>query len=328
MRTLIILLTLLTAALVACDPLAPIPTPTAVVLIVSPEPSATQSASPTPTPSPLPSFTPTATMTPTATIPPCQQDGGQFLPFDEFRSPTARENLRYRVYVPPCYLESQRRYPYLILLHGLGEDELQWDEIGVDEALEQGMRLRVLGPMLIVLPDYGNIGAANRFPPDPSYETVLMEELVPAIERDFCTWNDPRYRAIGGISRGGFWALSVALRHPDIFGAAGAHSGALDPDNAPDAYNPLDLALSAPFLAESGLRFYLDNAASDPAGTNLELFSSRLSSRGIPHSYVVNPVGRHDNDYWASHVAEYLTFYAQNWPRDLGELPSCLEPSP
>jgi S-formylglutathione hydrolase FrmB len=85
--------------------------------------------------------------------------------------------------------------------------------------------------------------------------------------------------------------------------------------------------LSAPFLAESGLRLYLDNAASDPAGTNLELFSSRLSSRGIPHTYVVNPLGAHDNAYWAAHVAEYLTFYAQNWPRSLGELPSCLEPS-
>ncbi|MCA9902419.1 MAG: hypothetical protein KC547_01070, partial [Anaerolineae bacterium] len=131
------------------------------------------------------------------------------------------------------------------------------------------------------------------------------------------------FRAIGGISRGGFWAFSIALRHPDLFGIVGGHSAFFDPDNAPSANNPLDLALDTAFLTEANLRMYLDNAAADYVGPNLELFSSRLSARGIPHTYIINPVGDHNDDYWRAHLSEYLTFYGRDWPRDAGSLPSC-----
>src|SRR5690606_29957509 len=160
------------------------------------------------------------------------------------------------------------------------------------------------------------------------YEDVVLEELMPAIERDFCTINNRDYRAIGGISRGGFWAYSIGLRHPDIFGILGGHSTVFDENNAPAAYNPLDLALNVSFLEEASPRMYLDNAASDPAGRGLELFSSRLSSRGIPHTYIIHPLGDHSEDYWSLHVSDYLTFYGRDWPRTIAALPDCAAPSP
>ena len=325
------LLTILLLLLAACDStalLAPFPTATPQIIIVEPTPPTPAPPTATFTPTPLPSLTPTPEPTPTPTLPPCEAAGGQIVPFAEFRSAAARENLPYQVYLPPCYLEYQRRYPVVYLLHGLNQNERTWESVGVIEALEQGMRLRVLGPMILVMPAFGRIGGLNQFPPDPSYETVLIEELLPAVERTFCVIENPRHRAIGGISRGGFWAVSAGLRHPDLFGLIGGHSASFDARNAPPAFNPLDLALSAPFLPESGMRIYLDNAASDPAGRDLELFSSRLSSRGVAHTYIVNPVGGHDEAYWAAHVAEYLRFYAEGWARSAAELPSCLEPSP
>lgn len=310
------------------DALAPIPTITAQIIIVTPMPSETPIASPTPLPTETPPATATPDFTPTPTLEPCAADGGETIPFDDFRSEVAGENLRYRVYIPPCYIESQRRYPIVYLLHGLRYDETQWNDLGVVRTLEAGLEDNSLPPMILVMPDFGAIGAENIFPPDPSYETVFLEELMPAIERDFCTVNTRDYRAIGGISRGGFWAYSIAMRQPDLFGIIGGHSAAFDPNNAPDAYNPLELALNASNLAAANLRMYLDNAAADVAGRYLELFSSRLSSRGIPHQYVINPTGDHDNTYWSSHVAEYLAFYGRDWPRDASALPSCAEPSP
>ena len=248
--------------------------------------------------------------------------------FDDFRSDVAGENLRYRVYIPPCYLETEKRYPYTILLHGQATTELQWDRLGIDEALDQGIRLGAVAPMIIVMPYTGNIANRDVFPPDPSYETVILDELVPAIERDFCTWSDADHRAIGGISRGGFWAFSIAMRHPDIFGRAGAHSAVFTETNAPPAFNPLDIALNSTFLDEAALRLYMDNAANDPAGRNQELLSSRLSSQAIPHTYLIHPVGDHSDDYWQAHVTEYLDFYTDDWPRDINDLPSCREASP
>ena len=325
MRKLCALLCLLLVA-VACDPLAPEPTPQ--VIIVTQVPSATPppTATPQATRTPVPTLTPDWTATPT--VLPCEADGGTMLAFDDFRSQVAGENLRYRVYIPPCYLESQKRYPYAILLHGQNANELQWDRLGIDDALDQGIRLGAIGPMILVMPFTGSIANRDTFPPDPSYETVILDELVPAIQRDFCTWNEPEYRAIGGISRGGFWAFSIALRHPDIFGKVGGHSAVFAEDNAPPAFNPLDLAQNESFLADANLKMYLDNAASDIAGDELKVFSSRLSERGIPHTYLIHPVGDHSDDYWQAHVSEYLAFYAKDWPLSVNDLPSCLEPSP
>ena len=328
-RRLLISPTLLLLLLIcACDPLAPVITPTPQIIIVTPENTATPAPSATtpPTSTLPPSPTPEDTATPTAL--PCLADGGQIVAFDEFRSATAGENLKYRVYIPPCYQQTQARYPYVILLHGLQEDEQQWGDLGIQQALDQGIRLGALAPMIVVMPDMGTLGAEEAFPPQDSYETVVLDELMPAVERDFCTWNERDHRAIGGISRGGFWAYSIALRHPDIFGIVGGHSAAFDEGNAPADNNPLELALNAPFLASANLRMYLDNGAEDPAGTNLELFSNRLSSRGIAHSYIFSPVGGHDAAYWSAHLQDYLTFYGRDWPRQANELPSCLQPSP
>lgn len=321
-------------ALLGCEPLLTQYQPTPVAVVVSPEASITPTPapptqSPTPTRTPLPSRTPEST--PTATPFPCETDSGQIVPIDRFPSQVAGgENLRYRVYLPPCYLETQQRFPYVILLHGLSFRETQWDELGIDEALDQGIRLGVLPPMILVMPYYGQIGQLNSFPPDNSYELVILDELIPAVERNFCTWNDRDHRAIAGISRGGFWAFSIALRHPDVFGIVAGHS-AYFPENLseiPPSFNPLDLALNSSFLPEANLRIYLDNGADDSSGPSQQLFSSRLTSRGIPHTYVINPVGEHNNDYWSAHVSEYLTFYGRSWPKNFDDLPSCTEPSP
>lgn len=330
-RFLPILFAVVALALFACDPLSPNPTAIFVVItpVASPTPPPTATFTPAPTATPAPTDTPD--VPPTNTPFPCEEAGGQVFPIDENRGTVAGgENLRYNVYVPPCYLQTGVRYPVLYLIHGLASTEDQWVNLGVPEVLDQGQRLGVVAPMIVVMPYMGQIGTRNSFPPDTSYETVLLEELIPTIDRDFCTLSNRENRAIGGISRGGFWAYSVALRHPDRFGIVGGHSAFFpdDPREVPPAFSPLDLALNASFLAESNLRMYIDHGADDYTRGGLQTFSSRLSSRGIPHRYVINPVGDHTDEYWAAHVSEYITFYGENWSRNVGELPSCLEPSP
>ena len=318
----------LSLLLLACEPLAYSPTPVSVVITEAPQVSLpTVAPSATQTRTPIPSVTPDFTATPTPF--PCDETGGQLFNI-EHDSESANETLTVRVYVPPCYSLSQRRYPVVYLLHGLGTDETQWEDIGLYDALDQGIRLGVLPPMMIVAPALGRIGQRNSFPPDRSYETLMLDELLPRIERRFCTLNTRETRAIGGISRGGFWAFSIAMRHPDVFASVGGHS-AFFPNNVdeiPPAFSPLDLALNSTFLQNADLRMYLDNGISDSSGPSQQLFSSRLSGRGISHTYEVHPVGEHNNDYWATHVSEYLAFYGQNWPETYSALPSCAEPSP
>lgn len=328
MRTTSCIILLLAFMLVACDPLASPPTPQ--VLIITAVPSATllPTATSTATLTPVPTLTPLATAT--ATPLPCDEEAGNLIRFDQFPSAIADENLRYRVYVPPCYQKSGKRYPYVILIHGAAAKEDQWEKLGVTQIADTGFLNGMLPPMMIVMPYYGSIGNDNFFPPDPSYEGVILEELVPAIERDFCTWSNREHRAIGGISRGGFWAFSIGMRHPDVLGIIGGHSLYVTEDLTivPADFNPFEIAANSKALREIPPRLYLDNGADDPSGRSIQQFSSRLTLLGVQHTYVINPVGDHNEEYWSAHVGEYLTFYGRNWPRRASELPSCQEPSP
>jgi len=214
--------------LIGCDPMMPQATPVAVVITAAPSVTPIPLSSNTPIPSRTALPTSTPDYTPTPTLFPCEIDAGQLVEFSQFPSTVAGgENLRYQVYVPPCYYETERRYPYVLLLHGLSFRETQWSDIGVVEALDSGIRLGALPPMILVMPYYGAIGGTDSYPPDPSYETVILDELLPAIERDFCTISNRDNRAIAGISRGGFGRLKSA--------SAIQRFSASSPDTAPSS---------------------------------------------------------------------------------------------
>jgi len=316
--------------LVACEPFAYNPTP--VTVLITEVPTETFTPSPTLTPSITPTIAPTETpFVPTPTPFPCQEDTGVFVDVDDNPSENGRgENLRYRVYLPPCYQVTQKRFPVVYLLHGLSYREEQWEDLGINSALEQGIRAGALPPMILVMPYLGQLGQFNVFPPDPSYELFVIDELMPEVERSFCTVENREHRAIGGISRGGFLAYSIAMRNPDLFSIVGGHSAyfPINSGDIPPAFNPIELALNEGFMQEINLRMWLDNGAGDSSASSQQLFDSRLTQRSIQHTYVVHPTGEHNNEYWSAHISEYLTFYGREWVRDYGQLPDCAEPSP
>ena len=60
------------------------------------------------------------------------------------------------------------------------------------------------------------------------YETFMTRELLPAVEERYPVSRDRSGRAITGLSMGGFGAVSLAIRHKELFGAVGSTSGGLD----------------------------------------------------------------------------------------------------
>lgn len=308
--------------------------PTPIVSVITAEPSATPlptaSATFTATWTPIPTATPD--LSPTGTPFPCTDTEGQIINFSDNFSEIAQENIRYLVYVPPCYFQLQKRFPVVYLFHGLSYREQQWLDIGMIATLDRGILDGTLAPMLLVMPYLATIGQLDQYPPDASFERVLLEEIMPAVEQNFCTINDRQQRGIGGISRGGFLAYSVAMRHPDLFTRVGGHSAYFPDDiiSIPADFNPLEMALNSDDLLNPTLKLalYLDNGAQDIGGRSEALLSSRLAQRSIDHTYIVNPIGGHDNAYWSAHVLDYLTFYAAPWQRNFSALPDCSDPSP
>ena len=328
-RTLWFLLSMALVGVAACEPLAPPPENQAIIVITN---TPTEVILPSPTPllgTPIPTrIPPTATPTLTAT-PNIEEafacDNPEGLVFDTtFYSDITGDEIEYRVYLPPCFYESAKRFPYVILFHGSSYNHTQWT-VGaeIDQVLEEALLdgAEDIAPMVLIMPNGGQSQELNNFEPGESWEDIVIGELIPAVESAFCVWNSSEGRAIGGISRGGFWAASIALRNPGLFTSFGGHSPSFYEDNAPSANNPLDLARAAsPTIP---LRIYLDIARADSGAENVGQFSTSLFSRSVDHTYNVSPSGGHNNEYWSSQARSYLEFYSEPWPKDIAALPTC-----
>lgn len=229
-------------------------------------------------------------------------------------------DLPYRVYLPPCYGEDGRVYPTLYMLPGNIHTEAIWDELGLDETAENGIIADAWPPLLIVMPAGGRL-ADNTSGGPGSYETLILNELIPTIEAAYCAWRQPEGRALGGLSRGGYWALEIAFRHPEKFASVGGHSAALLDLYAGPAVNPQQTGLSND-LRE--LRIYLDIGADDYVIQNVRRLHEEMETAvpPVPHTWVLNE-GRHEEAYWAAHLNDYLDWYTAPWQMSRDALPIC-----
>lgn len=296
---------------------------------VTPTPSATATATPTPTPTatPTPTPTPTPTNTPLPTSTPIptplpgnetkEPDNAQLVGRIEqhtYPSQTTGDEQPYRIYLPPHYDESDQRYPVLYLLHGWPYDESHWDNLGVDQAADAGIVSGTWPPFIIVMPGADPEGLyINTSGGAHSFEGQVVNDLIPHVDETYRAKTGRGGRAIGGISRGGVWALEIGLRHADLFSALGAYSPALSANLAPSVHDPFYL-LEEPGVA--ALRIYLSAGDTDWARQSTQALHEALDERGIANQFVVHP-GGHRDALWATNVAEYLTFYAADWSGDV-----------
>jgi len=140
------------------------------------------------------------------------------------------------VYLPPGYddpAQAKRRYPSAYVLTGFtGRGTMLLNDNGWTEPLHKRLdRLIKSGkvqPLIAVMPDcFTKYGGSQYLDSSAhgKYETHLIRELVPYVDRTFRTKASGAHRAVLGKSSGGFGAIVHGLRHPDVFGALADHSG-------------------------------------------------------------------------------------------------------
>ena len=137
------------------------------------------------------------------------------------------------VYLPYGYGKvvkgKQERYPVLYLQHGWGENETSWPVQGkagiiMDNLIADGK----IKPFIIVMA-YGltndfKFGTIGKFTAE-EFEKVLIDELMPVIDKQFLTKPDKWNRALAGLSMGGMETKLITLRRPEVFGYWGLLSG-------------------------------------------------------------------------------------------------------
>jgi S-formylglutathione hydrolase FrmB len=241
-------------------------------------------------------------------------------------------SVEYCVAFPPGYdAASNKRYPTLYFLHGLFEDERSWLDRGGEQIWETLTEQGAIGNFIVVLPAGGRTFYVNSQDGHDRYEDFFIQEMVPEIDRKYRTRAVASERGLSGVSMGGYGALHLAMRHPDVFGSASAHSAALlpkFPDPLPtegrwgfyarvlqgpfgsplnesyfDANNPLTLAEHPERF--SHLALYFDCGDHDRYGFNegAELLDRVLSQKNFPHTFAIR-AGGHGWDY----LNEYMHF--------------------
>lgn len=142
-----------------------------------------------------------------------------------FDSPAVARKMAYKVALPADYESSgDKRYPVLYLLHGFSSNYLAWNSLGAPKAAE-GLDL------IVVMPDAGNSWYAN-WAESPegqkdAWEDAIIKDLIGHVDATYRTVAAREGRAINGLSMGGYGALMLGLKHPDLFCSIGSHSGAL-----------------------------------------------------------------------------------------------------
>ena len=275
-----------------------------------------EAAFPTPKPTATPVPSPTASPVPSPTSTPCA-DPGQIVT-GTYPSEVIGLASPYRVYLPPCYGDGEHVYPTLYMLPGNIHTDYIWDYLGLDDAAEEAIKRGEIPPLLIVMASGG--AKLNYTSGGPwSYESVIMDDLIPFIESRYCVWQDPAGRAIGGMSRGGYWALEIAFRHPEQFVSVGGHSASLY-----DLYGGPDVVPQSTGLANDlgDLRIYFDVGENDWVIPNVRKLHEDLDVAGKEHVWIVNE-GWHEDAYWASHTEEYINWYGEPWSMQRDSYPLC-----
>jgi enterochelin esterase-like enzyme len=150
-----------------------------------------------------------------------------------FPSPSTGTPRRAFVYTPPGYgTDPKTRYPVLYLQHGWGEDETAWSNQGHANLIMDNLIAEKKSLPFIIVMTYGmtndikpgSPGGLASFDIRP-FQTVLLNELVPYVDRTYRTVADARHRAMAGLSMGGFETKLIAPKNLDTFAYIGLLSG-------------------------------------------------------------------------------------------------------
>lgn len=253
--------------------------------------------------------------------------------------------IPYSVYLPPGYDRSQRSYPVVYLLHGYTDDEKAWVQFGeVQKAADRGIANRTIPPMVIVMPDADSTWYINDAAGTELYEDAIFRDFIPAVEETYRIRSKAQFRAVAGLSMGGYGTLVWAMHHPDMFVAAAAFSagifteramrnmpwdeyqvpfaplfgGGKEPDERITDHfrdnSPLHMARTISVDSLESVQWYVDCGDDDFLYKGNSRLHIILRDREVPHEYRVRN-GAHNWTYWRAHIGKGLAFIGESFHR-------------
>jgi putative tributyrin esterase len=256
----------------------------------------------------------------------------------ELKSALMGRSINYRILYPIQYYKTdkqEKRFPVLYLLHGLTGQSSNW----IDRT--RVAQYATLYDLFIVMVEGDNGWYTDSATvPTDKYESYIVRELIPDVEKRFRVSQERGGRAIGGLSMGGYGAFKFGLKYPEMFALVSSMSGALDVasvtnkelsgpgipattrDSIMNTFGPatsqtrgtndlFKLVRELPAQRVKSLPYiYFDCGTEDFLFKNNRDFVTLLLERKIPHEYRQLP-GSHNWQYWDQQIKEILRLTAQ-----------------
>ncbi len=248
------------------------------------------------------------------------------------------KTVRYTIYLPFDYNTSHRYYPVVYLLHGYSDSDIGWTQFGEDNFIaDQEIASGKIPPMILVTPDAGTSWYINNYDGSVRYEDFFFKEFIPYIESHYRIRVGKSFRAVAGLSMGGYGALVYAMKHPDMFVACAALSAAVRTDKqiinfSPERWKVIESVVYGPELKGKArltkwlidndpihiiqtadrsklnkVKYYFDCGDNDHVTIGNATMHILMTQHHIPHTFIMRP-GRHNWEYWRSGLPNALEF--------------------
>lgn len=256
---------------------------------------------------------------------------------EKISSENLGEVMAVRVYLPDGY-DSQKEYPFLLLLHGSGGDESDWDKgfPVLDALIAQGE----LAPLIAAAPASGTSWWVDG---EKAYETAMLRDILPYLMKKYKLSPYRDAWALAGFSMGGYGALRYAFMYHELFAGAILLSPALYDELPPDGSSARSSgAFGKPFSverwrarnypallpnyleSEEAVHFFIGVGDDDwhhEEGLHYNIEQQTVKFYGVLRKIHKNPAelrivnGTHNMALWLPLFDEGLRYLAKNLPR-------------
>lgn len=255
-------------------------------------------------------------------------------------SPSMKKTLKAAISFPSGYEKGESRYPVVYLLHGGSGAFSDWHQ----KVTEKGIvnQLAEEHKVLIVTP---GVGPSSYYYDSPlldsvRYETYMIQELIPFIDKNYRTLAQKESRAITGLSMGGHGAITLAAKHPTLFIAAGSMSGVMNIDTdlwkvgedfrslrkkgqiemlgainyQGPLFNPYTAVGLVDQLKNQKVSLIIDCGVDDFLIETNRQMHSLLMEKKVAHEYIERP-GAHTWNYWTEALPVQFFFLSKSLKR-------------
>jgi S-formylglutathione hydrolase FrmB len=251
-------------------------------------------------------------------------------------SPSMKKTLKAAISFPSGYENGESRYPVVYLLHGGSGAFSDWHQKVTEKGIVNQMAEE--HKVLIVTP---GVGPASYYYDSPlldsvRYETYMIQELIPFIDKNYRTLAQKESRAITGLSMGGHGAITLAAKHPTLFIAAGSMSGVMNIDTdlwkvgedfrslrkkgqiemlgainyQGPLFNPYTAVGLVDQLKNQKVSLIIDCGVDDFLIETNRQMHSLLMEKKVAHEYIERP-GAHTWNYWTEALPVQFFFLSK-----------------